>query len=111
MAQERRKPALKIDYLGLDAESTKHSLANRLEFSAGKARVLVCCHGGISRSAATAYAIKCKECGNPVEAIRILTPVRHHPNRLVVSHAAEILEDKLVYNVYNEWLQKPVLHG
>jgi starch phosphorylase len=36
MAQERRKPALKIDYLGLDAESIKHSLANRLEFSAGK---------------------------------------------------------------------------
>jgi len=36
MAQHRPKPTLKYDYLGLDAESIKHSLANRLEYSAGK---------------------------------------------------------------------------
>jgi starch phosphorylase len=36
MAQQRPKTTLKYDYLGLDAESIKHSLANRLEYSAGK---------------------------------------------------------------------------
>jgi starch phosphorylase len=36
MAQQRPKPTLKFDYLGLDAESIKLSLANRLEYSAGK---------------------------------------------------------------------------
>jgi len=36
MAQHRLKPHLKYDYLGLDAQSIKHSLANRLEYSAGK---------------------------------------------------------------------------
>ena len=36
MAQQRPKPSLKFDYLGMDAESIKHSLANRLEYAAGK---------------------------------------------------------------------------
>ena len=36
MAQHRTKPKLKYDYLGLDTESIKHALANRLEYSAGK---------------------------------------------------------------------------
>ncbi len=36
MAQQRVKAKLKYDYLGLDTESIKHSLANRLEYSAGK---------------------------------------------------------------------------
>ena len=36
MAQQRPRSTLKHDYLGLDAESIKLSLANRLEYSAGK---------------------------------------------------------------------------
>ena len=36
MAQQRPQSTLKHDYLGLDAESIKLSLANRLEYSAGK---------------------------------------------------------------------------
>lgn len=36
MDQQHPKPTLKYDYLGLDAESIRHSLANRLEYSAGK---------------------------------------------------------------------------
>lgn len=36
MAQQRVNPKLKYDYLGLDTESIKQSLANRLEYSAGK---------------------------------------------------------------------------
>ncbi len=36
MAQHVIKPTFKYDYLGLDKESIKHSLANRLEYSVGK---------------------------------------------------------------------------
>ena len=36
MPHQRFKPKLKDDYLGLDTESIRHSLANRLEYSAGK---------------------------------------------------------------------------
>ncbi len=36
MKDKRNLPAFKYDYLGLDAKSLKHSLANRLEYSAGK---------------------------------------------------------------------------
>jgi starch phosphorylase len=36
MKDKRNLPAFKYDYLGLDARSIKHSLANRLEYSAGK---------------------------------------------------------------------------
>src|SRR3569833_3793607 len=36
MPHQRFKPKLKDDYLVLDTESIRHSLANRLEYSAGK---------------------------------------------------------------------------
>lgn len=36
MKDKRNLPAFKYDYLGLDSQSLKHSLANRLEYSAGK---------------------------------------------------------------------------
>ena len=36
MKDKRRLPAFKYDYLQLDRKSLKHSLANRLEYSAGK---------------------------------------------------------------------------
>lgn len=36
MKDERKLPAFKYDYLGLDSESLKHSMANRLEYSSGK---------------------------------------------------------------------------
>lgn len=38
MEDKRKLTAFKYDYLGLDCKSLKHSLANRLEFSAGKDR-------------------------------------------------------------------------
>lgn len=36
MKDERKLPAFKYDYLGLDSQTIKHSMANRLEYSAGK---------------------------------------------------------------------------
>lgn len=36
MKDKRNLPSFKYDYLGLDSKSLKHSLANRLEYSAGK---------------------------------------------------------------------------
>lgn len=36
MKDHRDLPSFKYDYLGLDADALKHSLANRLEYSAGK---------------------------------------------------------------------------
>jgi len=36
MKDKRNLPAFKYDYLGLDSQSLKHSIANRLEYSSGK---------------------------------------------------------------------------
>lgn len=82
-----------------------------LDYSVDKKKLLVSCVNGFSRSAAIAYAVKCKECKDPREALKIFIRGRDYPNRMVVKYAAEILGDDNIYSVFQEWLQKPIINN
>jgi predicted protein tyrosine phosphatase len=80
-----------------------------LTFSEGKERLLVTCFGGCSRSAAIAYICLCQDTQSPIFAINHLTPMRHYPNRRIISMAANYLENQDIYKAYNSWVQKPII--
>lgn len=77
-------------------------IAQALEFAAGKDRLLVSCRAGRGRSVATAYLIACREHG-VAEALKLLDPTRHRPNRLVVSLGQGLPGMPDVLGPFNEW--------
>jgi len=86
---------------------SKEDVARALEFSENKNNIIVTCAGGMSRSAAIAYVILAKRIGAE-QAIKLLVPLQHHPNRQIISLAKELLADSSIYKVYNSWIQKPI---
>ena len=76
-----------------------------LEFARGKEKLAVCCRAGRGRSAAMAYLIACQERG-PAEATKLLDPIRHRPNRLVVSIGDSLLGNVDVLGEFDEWLRR-----
>jgi predicted protein tyrosine phosphatase len=80
------------------------------KMSNGKTFV-VQCTAGISRSSAVAVLIKCLE--NPAEALKVINPIIHSPNRLVLELGEKILnrqnlaaEAKELEKKYNEQFLK-----
>jgi predicted protein tyrosine phosphatase len=73
-----------------------------LEFARGKDKLLVCCRAGRGRSVAMAYLIRCREVG-VAEAVGLLDPTRHRPNRLVVSLGEGIMDGPSVLPAFDEW--------
>jgi predicted protein tyrosine phosphatase len=76
-----------------------------LDFAAGKDRLLVCCRAGQGRSAALAYVIRCRE-SSVAEALKLLDPTRHRPNRLVVALGDAFLGDPAVLDQFDEWRRR-----
>lgn len=77
---------------------TKEDVAKILEWAKGKSPMTVHCTGGISRSAAMAYLIACLSFP-PEEAIKVLNPLIHSPNELIVQFGAEILGNPRILEV------------
>jgi predicted protein tyrosine phosphatase len=77
---------------------TSHLVKQGLDFAAGKEKVLVTCRAGQSRSAAMAFLIAC-ECMGRQQAIEILDPTRHRPNRRVIEVGGH--HEALAY--FDEW--------
>jgi predicted protein tyrosine phosphatase len=73
-----------------------------LEFAKAKERLLVSCRAGQSRSAAIAYLISCQEQG-VAQAIKLLDPMRHRPNRLVIEIGASLLGDSQILDHFKNW--------
>lgn len=63
--------------------------------------LLVHCHAGISRSSAMAYVLACRE-KEPEEAIKMLNPMLHLPNELMIKFGAEMLDNQKIFDVYKE---------
>lgn len=81
---------------------TKEDVAKILEWARGKNPMTVHCTGGISRSSAIAYLIACLR-SSPEEAIKILNPLIHSPNELIVQFGSEILGNPKILEVYKEF--------
>jgi len=63
-----------------------------IAWAAGREKLLIACHAGISRSAAFAYVIGCTD-RSPEEALKLIDPLQHRPNDLVVSLGAKALRN------------------
>jgi len=70
---------------------TKALIEQGLNFAKGKDKLLVSCRAGQGRSVAMAYVICCQE-HRAAEALKLLDPTRHRPNRLVVAIGDTLLE-------------------
>jgi predicted protein tyrosine phosphatase len=84
---------------------TKNLIEQALHFAAGKDKLLVSCRAGQARSVALAYVIACRELG-ATEAIKLLNPTRHRPNRLVVTLGDRVLETAAVLDQFDQWRQR-----
>lgn len=76
-----------------------------LEWSAGKKKIAVHCHAGISRSSAMAYLIACKRMA-PKKALNILDVGIHDPNRHIVRLGASLMGKESVYGEYISWMRR-----
>lgn len=75
-----------------------------LAFSKNNEEIIVCCHAGISRSAAIAYLIECTRVKHPALACGIWQKDRHYPNKLIIRLGSELLNDYDVEKFYHKWL-------
>lgn len=76
-----------------------------LNFARGKDKLLVSCRAGQGRSVALAYVIGCREHGVQ-NALQLLNPTRHRPNRLVVTIGDVLLETLDVLGQFDEWRRR-----
>ncbi len=81
---------------------TKSMIKLGLNFAHGKDKLLVICRAGQGRSVGLAYLISCQRLGVQ-EAIKILDPTRHKPNRLVITIGDQLLEVPNVLAQFDEW--------
>jgi predicted protein tyrosine phosphatase len=81
---------------------TSRLIEQGLEFGRAKDRLLVSCRAGQSRSTAMAYLICCQEQG-PLQALQLLNPTRHRPNRRVIEIGDALLGDPEILNRFDNW--------
>jgi predicted protein tyrosine phosphatase len=81
---------------------TQAQIEQGLHFARGKDKLLVCCRAGRGRSVALAYVIGCQEHGVQ-EALKLLDPARHRPNRLVVTIGDTLLETPDALDQFDAW--------
>lgn len=65
---------------------------------------IVSCRAGISRSSAMAYLIATKFFG-PRDAVKILNPDIHYPNKLIVKLGSEILGNPEIYTICRTYVE------
>lgn len=76
-----------------------------LEFTEGMDELACICHAGVSRSSSTAYVIASRSVG-PQEALKLLDPGWHWPNRLIVYMGACMLKMPNVWHDFVDWHKK-----
>jgi len=76
-----------------------------LGWSEEKGNIAVHCTAGISRSPAIAYLIACQRI-SPQQAVKILDPAMHSPNRLIIKLGMEVMGDEAVMTEYVKWFDK-----
>ncbi|MDY3551078.1 hypothetical protein R5W24_000152 [Gemmata sp. JC717] len=77
-------------------------IAQALTYAKGKERLLVSCRAGRGRSVALAYLITYQARG-VADALAVLDPTRHRPNRLVVRLGESVLEKPGALSAFDDW--------
>lgn len=83
----------------------RSQIAQALDFARGKDKLLVSCRAGRGRSVALAYVICCQARGVD-EALKLLDPTRHRPNRLVVSLGDTLLPPIGALDWFDDWCRR-----
>ena len=84
---------------------TQEHIRRILKWAMDKERIAVHCTAGISRSSAIAYLIACHR-SSPKQALKVLDPEKHSPNRLILYLGMEILGDESVMTEFAEWFKR-----
>ncbi len=79
---------------GFEKLATKDEIAEALKFAEGKEDLIVACAAGISRSSALAYVIA-RSTMFRSDAMAILNPARHWPNRHILRLGEELVKRPL----------------
>lgn len=82
---------------------TKEDVQKAIDFAKEHGDVWVCCHAGVSRSAAMAYVIECMQV-HPAMAVNIWNKKRHSPNRMIVRLGGEILNNPNIEKYHTKWM-------
>jgi predicted protein tyrosine phosphatase len=88
---------------------TKEHIIRILKWAMSKELIAVHCTAGVSRSSAIAYLISCHR-SSPKEALKILDPMKHSPNRLILYLGMEVLGDESVMSEYLAWFDRSYGH-
>jgi predicted protein tyrosine phosphatase len=92
-----------------DTLPEERHIRKAIEFAADKDKLLVHCWAGVSRSAAVAFIVACSRGIAPAEALeKLLDPMIHAPNPLVVELGAEVLRNPEILRAFKAWDQKAV---
>jgi predicted protein tyrosine phosphatase len=84
---------------------TPPQIVQALDFAEGKEKLLVRCRAGRGRSVALAYLIRCRERG-AAEALELLDPTRHRPNRLVIRLGDALLHTPGTLDAFDDWRRR-----
>jgi predicted protein tyrosine phosphatase len=109
--QDHARSHLFLQFDDIETPRTNKQLPNRaqvaqaLEFARQKDKLLVSCRAGRGRSVALAYLISCQEHG-VIEALKLLDPTRHRPNRLVVTLGCTLLNTPDALQSFDEWRRR-----
>jgi predicted protein tyrosine phosphatase len=87
---------------GAKQAPTSLLIEQALAFVKGKDKLLVSCRAGQGRSVAMAYLACCQE-RSVAEALTLLDPTRHRPNRLVISLGDALLGQPDVLDHFDDW--------
>jgi predicted protein tyrosine phosphatase len=81
---------------------TPHFIKQGLEFAQGKDKLLVSCRAGQGRSVAMAYLVCCQAKG-VAEAVQLLDPTRHRPNRRIIEIGDALLGNPDILDRFRQW--------
>jgi len=84
---------------------SKEPIKRILEWTKDRRNIAVHCTAGISRSPAIAYLAACQRC-KPKNALEVLNPMLHFPNRFIVRLGSEILNDESILTEFNGWFKR-----
>ncbi len=86
---------------------TRLAIEQGLEFAKGKDKLLVSSRAGQGqgRSIALAYLICCRDAG-VAEAVRLLDPTRHRPNRRVIEIGDALLGQPEILDSFQDWRER-----